>query len=87
MQGQRFNRTAGDAPNLGRVARLHGATPSQEKGPRRRRKGGMGMRPKEATPGERHQNKVIMTWTVLLLVIMLGILAFFFWSWLRSRMG
>jgi type VI protein secretion system component VasF len=55
-------------------------------GRRRRRRSG-GLRAREATPAERHQNKVILVWTMVLVLIVLGVLAFFFWSWLGPRMG
>lgn len=81
---QRFNRSAGDAPSLGKVARVHGTGLSKD-ALRRRRKGGP--RTKEATPNGKHRRNVILVWTAVLVVAVLGVLAVFFWSWVRPRMG
>jgi hypothetical protein len=85
VRAQRFNRSAGDAPSLGKITRVRGKSQPKEFLRRRRRSGGP--RHKEATPGGRYQNKVILAWTVLLILAVLGVLAFFFLSWLRPRMG
>jgi cell division septal protein FtsQ len=84
VRAQRFTRSAGDSPSLGKVARVHSAMPPKD-GRRRRRRSG-GPRTKEATPAERHQKKVILAWTVVLILVVLGILTVFFWSWMTPRM-
>jgi hypothetical protein len=82
---QRFNRSAGDAPSLGKVARVHSSRPPKEALRRRRRSGGE--KTKETKPGANQRGKVIFTWTAVLVLAVLGVLAFFFWSWVRPRMG
>jgi hypothetical protein len=82
---QRFNRSAGDAPSLGKVTRVH--SPGLPKEAMRRRRRDASSRSKGAAPSGKHRRNVILTWTVVLVVAVLGVLAFFFWSWVRPRMG
>lgn len=81
----RYNRSAGDAPSLGKVARVHSTKPPKE-AMRRRRRGG-GQRGKEASKEGRHRRNVIVAWTAVLVFAVLGVLAVFFWSWVKSRMN
>jgi hypothetical protein len=81
---QRFNRSAGDAPSLGKVTRVHNSRSPKETLRRRRRSGGPGG--KEASQGVTHRRNVVLTWTALLVVAVLGVLVFFLWSWVRPRM-
>lgn len=86
VRTQRFNRSAGDAPSLGRVTRVHGTGLPKDALRRRRRSGGP-RTTKEGMPGSPHRKKVIIAWTSVLVAGVLGILAVFFWSWLRPRMN
>jgi hypothetical protein len=81
VRSQRFNRAAGDAPSLGRVARVHSAKPPKD-ALRRRKRG-----ERKAMPGGHHRRKVMLVWTAVLVAVVLGVLSVFFGSWLRARMG
>lgn len=76
---QRIDRSVGDAPNLGHLARTPGT--GLPKGVLRRKKRGEGRR------GNRDRNrrrKVLMTWSVVFAVAVLGVLVLALWLWLRS---
>lgn len=53
---------------------------------RRKRRSG-GPRAKDAAPGDHHRINVIITWTAVLVVLVLGVLAVVFWLWLRPLMN
>jgi len=83
VRSNQFSRSAGDAPNIGRVARVPGT--GLPKGQRRQRK-------RDARRGrghaERvHRRNVIVVWSVALFSLTLLVLFFFVWSWLSGQMG
>ena len=81
VRAQRFDREAGDAPNLGRVGRSPGT--GLPKGQRRRKKHGRRGR------GNRERNsrrRVILTWSVVLALLTFCALGMTVWLWLRPQM-
>jgi hypothetical protein len=79
VRSQRFARSAGDAPNIGRVSRVPGT--GLPKGLRRRR------RRDAANPQQRRRRISLLAWSLLLLMLALSVLAFFMVFWLRGQMG
>ncbi len=81
----RFNRAAGDAPSLGKVTRVRGNRLPKETLRRRRRINDPQTR--KTHSGKPQRRKVILAWTAVLVAAVLGVLAVFFWSWLRTQIG
>lgn len=82
VRSQRFDRSAGDAPSIGRVARLPGTgLPKGERRKRRRgeRGGGDAIRSK--------QRQVMLTWSLILVLLALSGLGTAVWFWLRQSMN
>lgn len=82
VRPRQYVRSAGDAPNIGRVARVPGT--GMPKGERRLRKRsdrrGRGL-------AERvHRRNVIIAWSALLSAVTIAVLLFFVGSWLRGQM-
>lgn len=80
VRAQRFDRAAGDAPNIGRVARVPGT--GLPKGKRRRKKRSHGGR------GDRVRNsrrRVIVTWSAVFAVFTMGVLGVTLWLWMRPQ--
>jgi len=84
VRTQRFSRSAGDAPSLGRVARVPGTGLPKELKQRRKRRGGSVHN--ELTKESRHRRNVVIAWSVLLVLAVLGVLGLFFLSWLKPQM-
>lgn len=79
VRTQRIERSAGDAPSIGRVPRVPGT--GLPKGIRRKHRRGESMR------GNReriNRKRVMLAWSGLLMVFALGILCFFVWMGVRS---
>lgn len=80
IRTRRYERSAGDAPSMGRVARVPGTgLPKGER--RKKRRGERG--------GDRLRNnryKVMLTWWVVLVVFAIGILIGAVWFWLLPNM-
>lgn len=77
---QRVDRTAGDAPSIGRVARVPGT--GLPKGIRRRKKRG------ESGRGSRHRRnrrKVVITWSIVLMLVSLGTIGICVMLWVRPN--
>lgn len=82
VRSVRFERSAGDAPSIGRVSRVPGT--GQAKGTRRRR------RKSENSRGNRHRNnrhRVVMAWSILFVVIAVGVMAVALWFWTADNMN
>lgn len=84
MRAQRFDRSAGDAPSIGRVARVPGTGIPKDIRRRRRRDERSSKQDMQAGYGRRN---VILTWSLLLMAVALAVLGFFLWSWLKPRMS
>lgn len=81
VRASRHDRAAGDAPNMGRVARMPGT--GLPKGSRRkRRKSESGRRGRL----RRFRKQVIRSWSVLLSALMLAALGLTVWLWLVPQM-
>jgi hypothetical protein len=79
---QRFDRTTGDAPSIGRVSRMPGA--GQAKGELRRRRRG------ERPVNERALNnrrKVMLMWSVIFIFLTVGVMGTAMWLWLRPKLS
>lgn len=81
VRATKISRSAGDAPNIGRVARVPGT--GMPKGERRIRK--RGQRRNKAT--SIHRRRVIMAWSILIITATFLVLGFFVWSWMNGQMG
>ena len=81
-------RSAGDAPNIGRVARVPG-TGLRHKGERRQRRRGerSGDRGGGSNRQRIHRRHVIIAWSSVLGLLALLVLGFFLWSWISGRMS
>jgi hypothetical protein len=84
VRAQHFERSAGDAPSIGRVGRVPGTGLS--KGVRRRRK--------RSERGERGGNrarnnrkKVMMVWSSVFMVVALGVMLVAVWLWIRPNLN
>ena len=75
VKASRKDRSAGDAPNMGRVARMPGT--GLPKGERRKRR--------KSVAGRGH--RIINTWSVLLSALALGVLGIFVWLWVLPKMS
>lgn len=89
VRSSRNERSEGDAPNIGKVGRMPGT--GLPKGARRKKRksesgigksgsGGKGNRVREG------RRIVILTWSVLLSVVVLGVIGASVWLWLRPNM-
>ena len=81
VRAQRVERSAGDAPSIGRVGRVPGTGLS--KGVRRRRKRG-------ESPGDRTRNnrkKVLIAWSAVFMLMALGVMMGAVWLWIRPNMN
>lgn len=77
FRANRHDRSVGDVPNLGRVARMAGTGLPKGKVRRRRRNG----------PGVRKSHFAILSWSILIGVVALGGMSAAIFMWLRMRMG
>lgn len=85
VKAQRMERSVGDVPSLGRVARMPGVGMPKE--PRRRRRRGEGEFINDR--GNRNRiarKKVIWTWSAVFVFLVLGVLGFILTYWTRSHM-
>lgn len=80
VRAQRFQRSAGDPPAIGRIDRIRNGVVPVKSGVRRRRRRNPGSRSKS------QRRKGIIAWTSVLLVAVAVVLGVFFWSWLQIRM-
>lgn len=78
VRASRFERVPGDAPNLGRLARIPGAR-RPRKGLRRRRKHSEGGIKREGARNLR----VLLVWSGVWALIVLGVVGAALWFWLR----
>jgi hypothetical protein len=76
VKGRKYERSAGDAPNLGRVARM---PRGESRGERRRRKS---ERSGRGSPKVSNR-AVVITWSVLLSLMTIGLLTVFLVMWLK----
>lgn len=82
VKSMRIERSAGDAPSIGRVSRVPGT--GRAKGSRRRK------RKSENSRGNRHRknrHRVVMAWSILFVVIALGVMAVAVWFWTADNMN
>ncbi len=77
---QRFDRSAGDAPSLGRVARMPGTGLPKTRRRKKRRENVNGERTRS------NRKKVIVTWSVVLMVAALGAMGGAVYVWLVPKM-
>ncbi len=84
VRAQRFDRSTGEGPSLGRVARVPGTGMPKEV--RRRRKRGERTSDR-AGKGGQGRTKVLLIWSLLLMTVALTVLGAFLWFWLRTQMG
>lgn len=83
VKPQRFARAAGDAPNLGRVARVPGT--GLPKGPRKRRR--RDEMQDDSSPQRKRRRNLVLLWSMVLVMVALSVLGFFLFTWLRGQMG
>ena len=88
VKSQRIGRSAGDAPSIGRVARVPGTGMPREIRRKRRRGDSSGMRDLDARSQRVRlaRRRVLIAWSslfVLLVCIAFGVIL---WSWLRGQM-
>ena len=83
MRTKQYARSAGDAPNIGRVARVPGT--GLPKGSRRERR--RSDRRGRSQMQRVHRRHVLITWSVVLFLLAVAVLGFFLWSWLRAEIG
>ncbi len=81
VRAHRFDRAPGDAPNIGRVARMPGTGMPREKRKRRGRRGEGGW-----LSGENHQ-QVFLKWTLLLAGGAMLLLGGVLWLWLSPQIA
>ncbi len=81
VRAKRHDRAAGDAPSLGRMARMPGT--GLPKGSRRKRRKGEGCRDGRV---RRLRERIIKSWSVLLSAMVLVILGLTVWLWLIPQM-
>lgn len=79
VRAQRYERSTGDAPILGRVGRMPRVA---SKGIRRRRKRGEGG---GRAPGKLKSRRVILMWSAVLVMLTLVALSSAVWFWLRAK--
>jgi hypothetical protein len=82
VRNNRHDRATGDAPNMGRVARMPGT--GMPKGERRTRQRSEGGRSNKIREGRR---QIIVIWSVLLCIALVGTLGSVFFLWLRPKIG
>lgn len=81
VRAHRYERSTGDAPNIGRVARMPGTGMPMVKQKRRSRRGEGGW-----LSGENHQ-QVFLKWTMLLAGVALLLLGGVLWLWLSPKIA
>jgi hypothetical protein len=79
VKGRRYERSAGDAPNLGRVARMPRGESKVERRRRRRSVVAGGDRIKTSN------RMVVWTWSAVLAVVTLGLVLTFLMMWLKAN--
>lgn len=79
VRAKRHNRLPGDAPNIGRVARIHGKGIPKEAGISRWHREDWGWRSREDRP------KTLLMWTLVLAVVTLLLVGGLLWLWLRPK--
>jgi hypothetical protein len=79
VKPRRYERSAGDAPNLGRVGRVPGTGLPKKPLQRRRRRRGEG--------GGAQRKRVLMMWSVVWAVMVMGVVGAALWFWLRPAMN
>lgn len=82
VRASRHNRNAGDAPSMGRMARMPGT--GLPKGSRRKRRKSEGSRGGRL---RRIRKRIIRSWSVLLSAVVLVILGFAVWLWIVPQMN
>ncbi len=81
VRAHRYDRSTGDAPNIGRVARMPGTGMPMVKQKRRSRRGEGGW-----LSGENHQ-QVFLKWTILFAGLALLLLGGVLWLWLSPKIA
>lgn len=85
VKPQRFDRAAGDAPSLGRVARVPG-TGMPKPSSRRRRRSGEGWSDRRGKSENNARRRVVLVWSSLLAVATFASVAVFFVYWTFGQM-
>lgn len=83
VRSQRHGRSAGDAPNLGRIARMPGTGMPQTTRTRRHRRGERKQGGKKSSQDNRH----VLNWSILIGVLACLALAASILFWLKPQMG
>lgn len=87
VKPQRFERSAGDAPSLGRVARVPGTgMPKPTSGRRRRRRTGEGWSDRRGKRESEARKRVIWAWSAVLTLAAFVAMAVFFVNWTFGQM-
>lgn len=82
VRSKGHDRAAGDAPSMGRVARMPGT--GLPRGFRRKRRKSEGSRGSRL---RRYRKRIIKAWSILLSVLVLVILGIFIWLWVIPQMS
>ncbi len=87
VKPQRFERSAGDAPSLGRVARVPGTgMPKPSSGRRRRRRSGEGWSDRRGKRESEARKRVIWAWSAVLTLAAFVAMAVFVVNWTFGQM-
>lgn len=81
VRASKISRSPGDAPNIGRVARVPGT--GMPKGERRIRKRGE----RRSRAAGIYRREVVMAWSILIFSAAFLVLGFSVWSWVNGLMG
>ena len=85
VKSTRFDRSAGDAPSMGRVSRVPGT--GRAKGTRRRRRKGDDGRSERGNRHRRNRHRVIVAWSATFVMIAVGVMATAIWFWTADNMN
>lgn len=85
VKSTRFDRSAGDAPSMGRVSRVPGT--GRAKGTRRRRRKDHDGRDDRGNRHRRNRHRVIVAWSATFVLITLGVMAAAIWFWTADNMN
>ncbi len=85
VKSLRFDRSAGDAPSMGRVSRVPGT--GRAKGTRRRRRKDHEGRGERGNRHRRNRHRVIVAWSATFVLIALAAMAAAIWFWTADNMN
>lgn len=85
VKSTRFDRSAGDAPSMGRVSRVPGT--GRAKGTRRRRRKGDDGRSERGNRHRRNRHRVVVAWSATFVLIAVGVMSVAIWFWTADNMN